>query len=238
MNNISIVIPIYNEERNIRKLFDEIKLNIFDLKQYNFEIIFVNDCSTDNSLIVLNDISKENEILKILNNKKNLGQSMSIHNGITQSKYENIITIDGDGQNNPRDLKRIIEIYLNNNVDLVCGIRKKRKDSIIKIFSSKIANSIRSYFLDDNCVDTGCSLKMFKKKIFLSFPFFNGIHRFIPSLFNGYNKKIMYLDVDHRQRKYGVSKYGTLNRLFKGVADMIRVFFIIRKYKRSTKYDD
>ena len=233
MKNISIVIPIYNEEKNILKLFNELKESIEYNKKYQFEIIFVNDCSKDNSLAELNRIKNDNDIIKIINNNLNLGQSRSINIGIQNSKFSNIITMDGDGQNNPKDLKIIIDNYFSKKVDLVSGIRKKRKDKFIKKFSSKIANNIRSFFLKDNCTDTGCSLKMFRKEIFLSFPFFDGIHRFIPSLFTGYNKKIIYLNVDHRPRKYGKSNYGTFNRLIKGIVDLIRVFFIIKMYKRQ-----
>ena len=232
MNNISIVIPIYNEEKNIIKLFHELKQSIADNQNYNFELIFVNDCSIDNSLNILNQLKINNKLLSIINNSENLGQSSSINIGIKNSKYNNIITMDGDGQNNPKDLKIIIQSYFSENADLVSGIRKVRKDTIIKKISSQIANKIRSSVLKDKCSDTGCSLKMFKEEIFLSFPFFNGIHRFIPSLFSGYNKKIVYVDVDHRAREYGQSNYGTVIRLIKGIGDLIRVFFIIKKYRK------
>ena len=238
MNNISLIIPIYNEEGNIRKLFQEIIFNIDELNQYNFEVIFINDFSTDNSLNILNELLENNSILTILDNKKNLGQSKSILFGIKKAKYENIITMDGDGQNNPIDLKKIINIYFSENADLVSGIRKNRKDNYIKVYSSKIANIFRSYFLKDKCKDTGCSLKIFKKDMFLSFPFFDGIHRFIPSLFNGYDQKVIFIDVEHRPRDFGSSKYGTIKRLFNGIVDMIRVFFIIKRYKRNKNYRD
>jgi len=233
MNNISIVIPIYNEEKNIFKLFHELKEVIEEDTNHNFEIIFVNDFSMDNSLTILNQLKNNNNDLNIINNIKNLGQSRSINIGIKNSKYNNIITMDGDGQNNPKDLKMIIHSYFTKNVDLVSGIRKIRKDTIVKKISSKIANKIRSSILKDNCTDTGCSLKMFKKEVFLLFPFFDGIHRFIPSLFSGYNKKIIYVDVDHRAREFGQSNYGTFIRLIKGIRDLIKVFLIIKKYRKS-----
>ena len=106
-------------------------------------------------------------------------------------------------------------------------------DSFIKVISSKIANGIRSKILNDNCRDTGCSLKVFDKQIFLSFPFFDGMHRFLPALFKGYGYKTMFIDVNHRKRKFGVSKYGTMNRLFKGIRDIIKV----RKILKFKNYD-
>ena len=114
---------------------------------------------------------------------------------------------------------------------LVGGIRLKRKDNLIKKISSKIANSVRSKFLNDGCVDTGCSLKVFDKNIFLNFEFFDGIHRFIPALFSGFGYKTFFINVDHRKRKYGRSKYGTLSRLINGLRDMIKVKKMINKNK-------
>lgn len=217
----SVVIPIFNEEENIVLLIKEIKKSLKTYK--NFELVFVNDCSTDNSLKVLLD-QKNFLDFKIINNEKNIGQSFSILSGIKNSKYNTIVTIDGDGQNNPYDIPKLIEYYFNNkNIFLVGGIRVKRKDSIIKIISSRIANNVRSKFLNDGCKDTGCSLKVFDKNIFLSFETFDGMHRFIPALFSGFGHKTFFLDVDHRKRKFGKSKYGTFLRLVNGIKDMIKV---------------
>ncbi len=231
--NFSIVIPIYNEELNILSLFNEI-LHLKDLNKYSFEVVFVNDSSRDNSLKILNKIQKENpSIVKILSNQKNLGQSFSILHGIKVSKYETIVTIDGDGQNNPKNLPLLLEkFFLNKNIKLVGGIRVNRKDSFIKIISSRLANNFRSFILQDNCKDTGCSLKVFDKKIFLQFPFFNGIHRFLPALFKGYGYNTLFVNVDHRKRNFGKSNYGTFKRLIYGIIDIIRVLQIIRRYKK------
>ena len=231
--NFSIVIPIYNEELNILSLFNEI-LYLKDLNKYTFEVVFVNDYSRDNSLKILNKIQKENpSIVKILSNQKNLGQSFSILNGIKVSKYETIVTIDGDGQNNPKNLPLLLEkFFLNKNIKLVGGIRVKRKDSLIKIISSRLANNFRSFILKDNCKDTGCSLKVFDKKIFLQFPFFNGIHRFLPALFTGYGYNTLFINVDHRKRNFGKSNYGTFKRLIYGIIDIFRVLQIIRRYRK------
>tara|TARA_B100000963_G_scaffold283278_1_gene251990 strand:- start:825 stop:1520 length:696 start_codon:yes stop_codon:yes gene_type:complete len=227
----SVIIPVYNEEDNLSLLIKEIKLSLKYYKQ--FEVIFVNDCSTDKSLQILND-EKKSFNFKIINNKSNFGQSYSTLVGIKNSIYNIIVTLDGDGQNNPEDIPMLLEFYLDSNdIFLVGGIRKKRKDNFTKIISSKIANFVRSKFLNDGCRDTGCSLKVFDKKIFLTFEYFNGIHRFLPSLFKGFGYKTYFLDVDHRKRMHGVSKYGTFLRLFNGLKDMIKVKRMINRNNKN-----
>ena len=161
--------------------------------------------------------------------KTNRGQSFSIHKGILHSSFDTIITIDGDGQNDPADIPKLINKYFESDkLKLLGGIRSKRKDSLIKVFSSKIANKIRSKILKDGCQDTGCSLKVFDKKIFLTFPYFDGMHRFIPALYKGYGFETNFINLNHRKRKYGTSKYGTMNRLFKGIRDIIKVRNILK----------
>jgi len=221
----SIVVPIFNESENIKFLLEEIKESLNQYKSY--EIVVVNDASTDDTLEILK--SEKNKFLKIINNNTNNGQSYSIHKGIKNTSNKIIITIDGDGQNDPADIPKLLDIYnSNNNIKLIGGIRIKRQDSYIKIISSKLANSIRSKILDDQCKDTGCSLKIFDKDIFLNFPYFNGIHRFLPALFKGYGYTTKFVEVNHRKRKYGVSKYGTMNRLFIGIRDILKVKKIIK----------
>ena len=231
MNEFSIIIPVLNEEKNIIKLVKEIFSALDDYN--NFELIIVNDGSKDNTLENLKSLKIEFPI-KIINNINNYGQSYSINEGIKQSNYNTIVTLDGDGQNNPIDIPKLLNVYFaNDGIKLVGGIRKNRKDNFIKLISSKIANQVRLKILKDDCLDTGCSLKVFNKKIFLKFPFFQGIHRFLPALFKGFDNKTIFIDVDHRPRFQGRSKYGILERLFKGLLDLIRVVIIIKKFKRN-----
>jgi|TARA_B100001964_G_C13966919_1_gene480151 dolichol-phosphate mannosyltransferase len=219
----SIVIPVHNEAENILKLINEINNTLKD--EYIYEIIVVDDKSTDNTLKILSENIKNTSIIKNINN---MGQSFSLHKGIMKSNYKTIVTMDGDGQNNPLDIKKLFLLFNEeNNLDLIAGIRRNRQDSIIKILSSKLANFIRRLILKDHCVDTGCSLKIFKKNSFLEFPYFDGMHRFIPSLFEGFGFKAKYIEVDHRKRIGGKSKYGTIDRLFKGINDLIIVKKII-----------
>lgn len=227
---VSIVIPCYNEQDNVINLIHEIHeyINITE-----FEIIIINDASNDDTLKKLDILIKKYSNLKLLSNSSNIGQSFSILRGIKSSKFMNIITIDGDGQNHPKDIPMMIDNYFNGSYDLVSGIRKKRKDKLIKIISSKIANKIRSFILKDDCEDTGCSLKIFNKQIFLSFPEFDGIHRFIPALFKAKSSKIKFVAVQHRERKYGKSNYGTLDRLLKGIKDIFKVLAIVKSIKKN-----
>ena len=225
----SIVIPLFNEEENIISLLDEIYLELKNIQKY--EIVLVNDCSTDNTLELISNYTKHKKI-KIINNKFNKGQSYSMNKGIVNSFYDTIITLDGDGQNNPKDIPNLLKIYEKQKERcLVGGIRLNRKDNLIKIMSSKIANSIRSAILQDNCSDTGCSLKIFSKNDFIKLPYFDGIHRFLPALFKNLGCILLFVNVDHRKRKYGYSKYGTLDRLIKGVKDLFYVLKVIKTIK-------
>lgn len=233
MITLSLVIPIFNEEQNIKFLFKEIQdSGVYDIVN---DIIFIDDGSNDKSKILINDIAFTNPKVVCLSHNYNLGQSTCLKTASNYSKSECLITIDGDCQNNPYDIKKLIELYKNNNFELIGGIRRKRRDTLVKIISSKIANKIRMLILDDDCIDTGCSLKIFKKDLFLKLPFFDGIHRFLPALFKAYGANTHFIDVDHRFRKYGQSKYGTFGRLFRGIRDIFKVLLIIKRYRK--KYD-
>ncbi len=224
----SIIIPLFNEEKNIASLINEV---LYSLKNYkDYEVILVDDASTDKTLKIIKSL--RSNCLKILTNSKNQGQSFSLNKGIKNSLNNIIITLDGDGQNDPKDIPNLLKKYISNNdIKLVGGIRRKRQDSIIKILSSRIANYVRRKILDDGCKDTGCSLKVFDREIFLKFPFFNGIHRFLPALFKGYGHKTIFINVNHRKRKYGISNYGTLNRMFSGIRDIYKVYKILKKMR-------
>ena len=223
--NISLILPVHNEEMNLDSLFNE----IFDSGLYSIlnEIIFVDDFSEDKSSEIIEKLKLNYNKIKLLKNHKNYGQSYSIYKGIENAKSDVVATIDADGQNIPSDLLKLIKVFENNDFQLVSGIRNQRKDHLIKIISSKIANSFRRLILKDTCLDTGCSLKVFERSLFLSFNFFNGVHRFIPSLFECCGYKVKYIYVNHRKRIYGQSNYGTLKRMFVGIYDTFKVRKII-----------
>ena len=231
MTELSIVIPVYNEELNIEILYDEIINSIHNIK---YEIIFIDDGSTDKSLQNIKKLINKNHYVKVLKNPKNYGQSKSMYNGIKIASSNNIVTIDSDLQNDPKDISKLYEIYKsNNNNCLVSGIRLKRKDDIIKKISSLFANKIRSMYLNDKCSDTGCSLKVFPKSAFLKFDYFNGMHRFIPALFVGFGYPVFYENVNHRHRIHGKTKYGIFNRIFINIKNMIHVKKIITNKNRG-----
>ena len=231
INYFSIVIPIYNEEENINILYNEIKKELSNFTEY--EIIFINDGSTDGSKNILKSLEKYKDT-KIVQHQLNLGQSQSLLSGISSSKYETIVTLDGDGQNDPKDIIKLIKLFFSDkNLELVGGLRLRRKDTLVKKISSKIANKVRSFILKDDCIDTGCSLKVFDKNIFIDLPFFDGIHRFLPALFKGFGKKTFFIPVDHRPRLHGTSNYGTIKRFYKGIIDIIRVMLIIKNKKND-----
>ena len=223
----SVVIPIFNESGNIKLLVKEIYKSL-QQKYNSFELILINDASKDNTIEVINILKKDYDII-LINNERNKGQSYSIHKGISESKNKIIVTIDGDGQNDPFDIPLLLDKYISDDeLFLVGGIRRKRKDNIIKVFSSFVANKIRSYIFDDGCSDTGCSLKVFDRDIFLKFPFFIGIHRFLPALFKGYGYKTYFINVSHKSRQIGKSNYGTFDRMYRGIIDIIKVKIILK----------
>ena len=229
--NFSLVIPIYNEEGSILKLIDEIQ----NTQKNTYEIIIVDDGSTDKSENILNNFLKKSpHNIKYIKHNENYGQSLALVTGIKNSKYKTIVTIDGDGQNDPSDIPNLLNLYNENNFALIGGLRLKRKDKFNKIIASKIANYLRKKILNDDCDDTGCSLKVFNKNVFMNLPVFDGMHRYLPALFKSFGGKCIFVAVNHRLRIKGVSKYGTIDRLIKGIRDMIKVYKIIK----SQKIDD
>ena len=225
MLSISIVIPIFNEKDNIENLLEEI---VFCTKNFNTEIVLIDDGSTDNTLNIINILANKYDNILVKHFDTNKGQSLAIYEGVKISKNNIIVTLDADGQNDPRDIAELLSIYNKKKYKLVGGIRNKRKDKFIKIISSKIANYVRKKILKDNCDDTGCSLKVFDRDIFLNFTYFDVIHRFLPALFSGYGHKTFFINVNHRARYFGKSKYGTYKRLIKGIIGIVKVYSIIK----------
>lgn len=228
----SVVVPIFNEIDNIESLFLEIK-EVFDANAYSYEVLFVDDGSSDGSDKHLEKLSNTFSTLRYIKHIKNYGQSSALISGIKSAAFPTIITLDGDGQNDPRDIPRLIDIFHQNPNAVVLGNRKKRDDNWVRVASSRISNAVRQFLLKDNCPDTGCSLKLFSRQAFLSLPHFNHIHRFLPALFKRSDYKIINVLVNHRPRMHGTSKYGVVNRLFVGIIDIFGVMWLSRRPCRA-----
>lgn len=227
---ISIVIPIYNEVDNIRRLYSEIDKAL----RQTYEVIFVDDGSNDGSIDILTELAENNHQVRTIKHKKNHGQSVSLITGIKSARYDWIATMDGDCQNDPADLVKFINALdkyqrKHNQLAAVIGIRQKRKDSWIRRFSSRIANNIRKSLLNDDCVDSSCGLKLFPRDIFLTLPHFNHIHRFLPAFFKKLKLKVIQLPVNHRHRTHGKSKYGINNRLWVGLLDLFGAMWLLHR---------
>ena len=224
----SVVVPMYNEADNAEPLITEIATAIED--EFDAEIIVVDDGSSDATWQNLLTLSHSISRLKPIRHKQNKGQSAALVTGIRFARYPWVITLDGDGQNDPADIPEMIRLlaaksHFHENY-LIAGNRRKRKDTWLKRISSRVANNVRSRLLQDDCMDTGCGLKIFPRDIFLRLPHFNHMHRFLPYLFKLYQVPIANIKVNHRPRQSGCSKYGFHDRLWAGIVDIIGVLWL------------
>ncbi len=226
---ISIVIPVHNEAENIEFLINKIENAMINLIPY--EIIIINDGSSDKTHEIIMDFNDQMENLHYIKHKKQSGQSAALLSGIEASNSDWIVTLDGDGQNDPNDIKKLLmkRDQIGSDKILLAGYRKKRKDSIYKKIQSKLANTIRSFLLNDNTPDTGCGIKLFSKKLFLCFPKFNNMHRFLPALAISYGAEVYSVEVNHLPRYKGVSHYGLWGRLFAGLIDIFGILWLRKR---------
>jgi dolichol-phosphate mannosyltransferase len=234
---VSIVIPVHNEADNIVPLLQEIVDVLKGAEAY--EIIVVEDGSNDQTAPVLIKSQKEMKALRVLQHEKSCGQSTAIYSGVKAAKYPVIATLDGDGQNDPADIPRLFNLLMqegktNSSLWMVAGWRNKRHDSAWKLFSSKVANTVRSGLLGDNTPDTGCGLKVFLRDKFLELPYFDHMHRFLPALIIRAGGQVISEPVSHRARLQGYSKYGTLDRLWAGITDLMGVIWLKKRAKLPT----
>ena len=231
---LSIVIPVFNEEENVCTLAKEIVSALSGICDY--EIIFVNDSSTDNTNQALSNLKKEMPQLRVIHHLQRSGQSAGLRTGILAANGRIIVTLDGDGQNDPADIPILLKKYeecRDSNHLMVTGHRVTRKDSKAKRYASKIANAVRSRLLRDDNPDTGCALKLFERDLFLKLPYFDHIHRFLPALAKREDCRIVVVPVNHRHRARGVSKYANFERLIAGVIDLLGVMWLIRRYPKN-----
>lgn len=219
MKKISVVVPIYNEEGNVRELHKEI-VDVCVKNHYEYEIIFVNDGSSDKT----DEICRRLSPLKYICMRRNFGQTAAMDAGIKAAQYDYIVTMDGDRQNDPADIPNMIEYLEANELDVVSGWRKNRKDTFMKKFVSRGANFLRSILVKDDIHDSGCSLKVYKRECFEGINLYGEQHRFIPALLKIKGFKVGEVVVNHRARIAGKTKYNW-HRTIKGFVDMISVWF-------------
>jgi dolichol-phosphate mannosyltransferase len=233
---ISIVVPVHNEADNISALIAEIVEAMSGTEAY--EIIYVDDGSNDDTAAILKQELQQVRALRVIRHQRSCGQSAAIYTGVKAATYPFIATLDGDGQNDPADIPRLYEVLVQQrknigNLWMIAGWRNKRHDSAWRLFSSKVANGIRSRLLGDNTPDTGCGLKVFLRDEFLSLPYFDHMHRFLPALVLRAGGQVISEPVNHRSRTHGYSKYGTLDRLWVGISDILGVMWLQKRAKLS-----
>lgn len=236
---ISVVIPAKDELENIKPLVEEIYTALTDLS--DFEIIYVDDGSSDSTYDEITRLKNNGFFaLRALKHKESVGQSTAIYNGIKAAKGELIITLDADGQNNPINIPTMLEKaqqFPTGAHFCIAGYRKNRKDTAWYRLQSRIANKVRASILDDGTPDTGCGLKIFPRDTFLQLPYFDHMHRYIPALIKRLEGKIVVVEVDHRDRQAGVSKYDMWGRLWVGLVDMWAVRWLQKRTKKSSIID-
>ena len=229
--DVSIVVPVRNEAENVSPLVAEIAAALDG--RWAYEIIYVNDGSTDATADRLAAVMKQRGNLRQIRHAASSGQSAAVRSGVRAARGAIVATLDGDGQNNPAFLPDLISAVEKGGerVGLAAGQRVGRKDTGFKKIQSRIANGVRSGVLRDGTRDTGCGLKAFRREVFLAMPYFDGLHRFLPALMRREGYEIAYVDVTDRPRRSGVSNYGFFDRLWIGIMDLAGVWWLIRRKK-------
>ena len=228
---VSVVVPVRNEEGNIGPLVDEITAALTG--RWPFEIIYVNDGSTDGTAEELVRLMASRPYLRQVKHATSCGQSAAVRTGSKAALATIVVTLDGDGQNDPAFIPAMVQKLMDNpRVGLVAGQRVGRKDTGFKRLQSRIANGVRSVVLRDGTRDTGCGLKAVRRDVMIGLPYFDGLHRFLPALVRREGDEIDYVDVVDRRRRMGVSNYGLWDRLWVGILDLAGVWWLIRRRKR------
>ena len=228
--DFSVVVPVRNEADNISPLIAELKTVMTALQPY--EIVIVDDGSDDATPEVLRDQARACPELRVIRHRSSVGQSAAITTGVNEARAGIIITLDGDGQNDPADIPALLDRFReadNPDLLLVTGERQKRRDSLLKRLSSRVANAVRGTLLGDHTPDTGCGLKVFSRPAYLAMPGFDHMHRFLPALMLCQGGHVLSVPVNHRARQHGATKYGVFDRLGVGIVDLFGVMWLQRR---------
>ena len=230
---LSVLIPVFNEEGNLKPLTEELLAAL--RSRMPFEIVFVDDCSSDNSMKVMRELQHGNPEIRLLRLAKRSGKSLALRLGAKACKAHWIITLDGDGQNDPADIRKFLKARdaASPDVKMFAGWRIDRQDTTSKRWASRLANRMRNAILHDATPDTGCGFKLFERDAFLEFPFFDNMHRYLPALMQRDGWRTQSVRVDDRPRLSGVSKYNNLQRALVGIRDLRGVAWLIARNRRS-----
>jgi len=229
---LSVVVPVCNEAENVEPLAREIHAA---LAWRDYEMIFIDDGSTDETAAILQRLRAELPALRVLRHSFRSGQSAAVASGVRAARAPWVATLDGDGQNDPADIPKLLaarDAPEGRGVQLFMGNRKaSRKDTAFRKLQSSVANGVRSSLLGDGTPDTGCGIKLFERAVFVELPRFDHMHRFLPALFLRQGARVVSIPVSHRPRMRGTSKYGMLNRLWVGIVDILGVMWLRRRFK-------
>ncbi|MBU6376981.1 MAG: glycosyltransferase family 2 protein [Gammaproteobacteria bacterium] len=224
--DISVVIPVCNEVDNVGPLAREI---VAALQGRRFEILFVDDGSTDGTAEALRELRASIPQLRVLRHSFRSGQSAAVCSGVRHARADWIATLDGDGQNDPADIPALFETR--GLAELVMGNRVRRRDTWLRHLQSRVANGVRGRLLGDGTPDTGCGIKVMRRDVFMELPRFDHMHRFLPALFLRAGARVVSVPVSHRPRERGASKYGLFDRLWVGIVDIFGVMWLRRRYR-------
>jgi len=228
---LSVVVPVRNEEGNVEPLINEIVAACHSVGA--FEIIYIDDGSTDETLPRLQTLKAKLPMLRVLHHQSSCGQSAAVRSGVMIAQGQVIVTLDGDGQNNPAYIPQMLtQIETNPQIGMVAGQRVGRRDTVFKRWQSRTANRVRAWVLKDSTRDTGCGLKAIMRDVYLALPYFDALHRFMPALVVREGYLVSHVDVTDRPRYTGVSNYGFFDRLWVGIKDLIGVAWLISRRKK------
>lgn len=237
--SVSLVVPVYNEEESLETLDGEIG-RALDPTGLGYEVLYVDDGSTDRSAEILRDLSLRDPRRRVLRQARNSGQSAAFAAGFRHARGAAVVTLDADLQNDPADIPRLLAVLDSpGGPDVVCGVRQNRRDSWVRRVSSRLANGVRNRLTAESIADVGCSLKAYRTEFARRVPMFTGMHRFLPTLLRLDGARVAELPVNHRPRRYGVAKYGIGNRIFRTIADLFAVRWMQKRWidRRLTRED-
>jgi dolichol-phosphate mannosyltransferase len=228
---LSVVVPVKDEEGNVEPLVREIATAVAG--EAGPELIFVDDGSTDATAEILKKLKAELPQLRVISHGRNSGQSRAVRTGVRAARSDIVATLDGDGQNDPADIPRLVSELRNAaaRVALVQGVRRTREDNASKRVASRLANRLRRWLLNDAATDSGCGIKAFRREAFLALPYFDHMHRYLVALMMREGCEVRFLEVNHRPRLHGASKYGNLQRALVGVNDLFGVRWLQRRFR-------